>query len=476
MFRQQCVPAESRHHQYEFAWPESPAPQMSSPALPCRLSLVKAEHANQDPTPPDDRPASAAPTAKPVAPVVAAWDFRSSFPSPLTDVIDAGILDANDDDPEAIRAIHEEQASGCLALLQELDAIEEARRNGTDPRTGKKPRTEKSRHRLGQYLDAAPPAIISQFDDALAAYENAFGPEAAEAFRTVLLAWHRGVPVNSSSPEGLSASAEIPSASPIIARNDETDILGGPMLPVATPLDTAVNQGVFGQDEDGNPVIPTAEEIEAITFHHADHMMDLLDNLHAANAALAQASGQQRPPLVRAKDRAMSAYQLALQVFVEDFGEHAARRLDGWVHHQVETQRREVHYDPGHPWHYLYRGDGQKPVPVDGIRPGPREMKPSTTRLPRDRAKRLKKLRDMRAERQARLEADRRRYVQLVEMGAAALSEFDRSIAHGGDEELAWASAVALVYTHIRNGLGWLAWAEQQLGELLDPGQDACMA
>jgi len=36
-------------------------------------------------------------------------------------------------------------------------------------------------------------------------------------------------------------------------------------------------------------------------------------------------------------------------------------------------------------------------------------------------------------------------------------SEYDRNIAHAGDEDLAWASAVALKFNHIRYGLARVA-------------------
>jgi hypothetical protein len=47
--------------------------------------------------------------------------------------------------------------------------------------------------------------------------------------------------------------------------------------------------------------------------------------------------------------------------------------------------------------------------------------------------------------------------------GPSALSDFDRNIAHGGDDELAWASAVALKYNHFRAGLARIAWLHRQI-------------
>jgi hypothetical protein len=51
----------------------------------------------------------------------------------------------------------------------------------------------------------------------------------------------------------------------------------------------------------------------------------------------------------------------------------------------------------------------------------------------------------------------------LIEHGVDALSQYDREIAHGGNDELAWASAIALKYNHISGARGRVQWLEQQL-------------
>lgn len=63
----------------------------------------------------------------------------------------------------------------------------------------------------------------------------------------------------------------------------------------------------------------------------------------------------------------------------------------------------------------------------------------------------------MEREESIQLQRDRERYRGLVREGPAALNDYDRNIAHGGNDELAWASAIAFKYTHIRTGLGRLA-------------------
>jgi hypothetical protein len=132
----------------------------------------------------------------------------------------------------------------------------------------------------------------------------------------------------------------------------------------------------------------------------------------------------------------------------------------------VDADKVTVHYDPGHPWYYIKRGNGRAPLPVAQIKPASDASCEISLRLPSDRRKRTAKLRHMVKAERAQLQADRQRYVELVERGAAALNQFDRSMAHGEDEELAWASAVALKYSHIANGLARIESFERQLVHL----------
>ena len=64
------------------------------------------------------------------------WDFKESFPPPLPEALEAGILTDEDAEPESIRAIHDEQARQLLATLRDLNFIGDARRRLFDPRTG----------------------------------------------------------------------------------------------------------------------------------------------------------------------------------------------------------------------------------------------------------------------------------------------------------------------------------------------------
>jgi hypothetical protein len=242
-------------------------------------------------------------------------------------------------------------------------------------------------------------------------------------------------------------------------------------MPNPTALLEAVGRAAFGVDEEGN-VNPGPEEVAEITEHHTERLVELLNRLQDIDDRLARASGDSRKPLYRQKDQALSAYQGALALYAEDFGQEAARQLDAWARHQIDSESeddarelrksRPHRYDPGHPWHYYREGDAAQPVPVQDIEPAADVGSSFAGALPRNAAKRNAKLRTMLDDHRRQLAEDKTRYQDLLDRGADALSEYDRNIAHGGNVELAWASAVALKYNHIRNGLGRIAWLEDQ--------------
>jgi hypothetical protein len=63
---------------------------------------------------------------------------------------------------------------------------------------------------------------------------------------------------------------------------------------------------------------------------------------------------------------------------------------------------------------------------------------------------------------QAALTADQERYTDIVQRGAEALSRYDREIAHTSDA-MAVATALALKYNHIGQGLGRAAWLANEV-------------
>lgn len=62
------------------------------------------------------------------------------------------------------------------------------------------------------------------------------------------------------------------------------------------PLPEAIERGVFGYEDNGEPVSPSPEEVEAITAYHADRLMDLLDTRRATDSAVARAARSDRSP------------------------------------------------------------------------------------------------------------------------------------------------------------------------------------
>jgi hypothetical protein len=114
---------------------------------------------------------------------------------------------------------------------------------------------------------------------------------------------------------------------------------GSPVvLPVPKPLPQAIGRGHFGEDENG-PFRPTAQEVRAITENHTERLIGFLDGLQEVNAHLNNTQCSDRARLYHEKDRLLSAYQGALAMYAEDFGQNAANRLDAWARHQ---QRKEV--------------------------------------------------------------------------------------------------------------------------------------
>jgi len=109
------------------------------------------------------------------------------------------------------------------------------------------------------------------------------------------------------------------------------------VLPVPKPLASAIGKGHFGEDERG-PVRPTATEVRAITEHHAERLIELLGRLRDTEVQLGRSRVPDRAPLIQEKDRLLSAYQSGIALYAEDFGEHAAHRLDAYVRHHADRE------------------------------------------------------------------------------------------------------------------------------------------
>lgn len=106
-------------------------------------------------------------------------------------------------------------------------------------------------------------------------------------------------------------------------------------------------------------------------------------------------------------------------------------------------------YPPNHPWHYLGEGDNAPPVPFGSIPPAEDYGLSLERELPKPAAKRIIKARQLLEGERRGLEQTRLHYEDVIERGAEALSRYDREIAYGGNDELARAGTLALLYNQI---------------------------
>ena len=180
-----------------------------------------------------------------VAPLVQRlpWDFKTSFPQPTDAAIDNGVLDETDLEPDNLKSLHENYASQCLSVLAARDKVMDARRKGVDPGTGRKPRAHASRERLRKYLAEEPTRLDHTFDVLIDTYAEAFGQDAADAFKKAIIAWHAGIKV-------VVDCNDSPNNGPVQPRSAQRI---SSCLPVPKPLRSSVEAGVFGHDECGKP-------------------------------------------------------------------------------------------------------------------------------------------------------------------------------------------------------------------------------
>lgn len=333
--------------------------------------------------------------------LVLRWDFRTSFPEPRQDAIEAGKLEESDVQPANNKSLHLEFEREALALLADLDALADAKRRGIDPATGNPPRTAARKAAIEKRLLDEPELLERGLEEMMNAYQQGYGSDAGEEFRKAIFARHHGIEVLAEAP-----------------------------MPIHPPLASSVEAGVFGREEDGSTVNPNHEEIDEITQDLAERLQELPD------------------------DSPLKA-ELFKQ-YADDFGAEAAAMLDEWIRRQerLDDNLKTDEYDPGHPWHYYHEGDNADVVPVDQIPAAPLTPVHLGVKLPRDAAKRRNKLNIMLEDATRQLKQDEQRYEELTDRGVEALSRYDREIAHGGDDDLAWASAIALKYNHIRYGRG----------------------
>jgi len=241
--------------------------------------------------------------------------------------------------------------------------------------------------------------------------------------------------------------------------------------PVAVPLASAVQAGVFGLTEDG-PIEPDEEQVAELTAEHANEMIIVLADSQVLEDALRlecdPITGRvpSTQALVARLDmewkRSLQAYDDAVAAYADGFGDAAAEALDQWVRKTLaDGDQKKEPYPPSHPWHYFHAGDNAPPIPVDQIEADPDAGHWLAERLPKNPAKRAQKLQKMLTHEEKALAADREPYTDIVQRGAEALSRYDREIAHTSDA-MAVATALALKYNHISQGLGRVAWLTKE--------------
>jgi hypothetical protein len=261
------------------------------------------------------------------------WDFENTFPSPAEEAIENGLIE--DDEVDTVRWIHLDHAKEALAVLDELDAVLDARRRGVDRATGKPPRTSATRERLRKFFETEPARLEQWYQTLMDTYEEAFGADARGAFDKALRARHAGVPVISDSASQVTlshsqSSMESPNPPHDGKHTDSQSRRIVARLPVPKPLPSAIAAGHFGQEENDRPVRPGAHEVREITERHAEKLIDLLDSLASAPA--------------NGKDALQAQFDAGIAAYAEDFGQHAADQLQAYVKRQAgldSSSRRE---------------------------------------------------------------------------------------------------------------------------------------
>jgi hypothetical protein len=281
------------------------------------------------------------------------WDFKTTFPQPTQEALDAGTFPEEDATPEGIRSVHDEHARQTLATLHDLDAFLDARHHGVDPATGKPPRTAASRQRLQERFKTEPARLEHAVEVLMDVYETVFGPDAASAFIKAIRAWHAGIKVEvEAAPKTLSplpsaaraiqfinhATADTPPSGPRDAGlNPSVSARRGRVvarLPVPRPLHAAISAGHFGQDESSRHIRPGAHEVREITECHAEKLIGILDSIQQARGSCVPGEA----------NRLQGLFDAGLAAYAEDFGQHAADQLEAYTRRQASLDsgcRRE---------------------------------------------------------------------------------------------------------------------------------------
>lgn len=106
------------------------------------------------------------------------------------------------------------------------------------------------------------------------------------------------------------------------------------------------------------------------------------------------------------------------------------------------------------------QGDNASPVPFEDIPASEESARAMERELPKPRAKRIIAVRERLESERRELDQARVRYQEIIDRGAEALSHYDREIAYGGNDELARAGTLALLFNQAAWRKGRIACLE----------------
>jgi hypothetical protein len=108
------------------------------------------------------------------------------IPTPLPDAVAAGVFGLEvsgpiEPDAEQVAALLYEHSNELIGLLGEAEALQDAIRNGADPRNGHTYRDAETAAKAAQKHTTELRRIVRSYADALAVFEEGFGPDATRA-------------------------------------------------------------------------------------------------------------------------------------------------------------------------------------------------------------------------------------------------------------------------------------------------------
>ena len=325
-------------------------PRRSADDVPGQLQIDWTASTLPATVPAIEAPAREKPDPAPALVQRLKWDFRTTFPQPTQEALDAGVLTEEDTEPENLKSLHDEHAREALAALESIDKVLDARRRGVDPKTGRPPTTKETREGLSEFLQYELDRFQRWWQTLMDTHRDAFGPEAADAFGKAIRAWHAKIPVVLDRDPAAPLATQEPVTAPASPTTDarkpaalfpaESKRLRRTIstrLPVPKPLPAAVAAGHFGHDDHG-PIRPGADEVRAITERHGEKLIELFDGLRQVETWLSSSQCSDQARLYRERDMLNGRVTSAIAAYAEDFGTQPAEQLEAYARRQARLQ------------------------------------------------------------------------------------------------------------------------------------------